>query len=223
MVNAGRILIMPQGDWSALTNYEMLDLVTKNGVAYLARQASVGVDPATDTSLTYWQPFGTASSIATTTTPGLVMPDGSTITIDNTGLVEVPIDGSSIQIDSNTGKMKAVVDKALSGLTDVNITSAANGQVLEYDSSASKWKNVTLYGTDILTQSGGTSLTSAISVDLDSSGRDAGIVGTDLLDETAIAGITAVSNNNAIEGSLLSAHTAQSDLNHDNFLQMLVI
>ena len=163
MVNAGRILIMPRGDWSALTSYDMLDLVTENGVAYLARQASVGQDPATDTSLTYWQPFGSASSIATTTTPGLVMPDGSTITIDNTGLVEVPIDGSSIQIDSNTGKMKAVVDKALSGLTDVNITSAANGQVLEYDSSASKWKNVTLYGTDILTQSGGTSLTSAIS------------------------------------------------------------
>ena len=59
-------------------------------------------------------------------------------------------------------------------------------------------------------------LLSAISIDLDLSGRDAGILSADLLDETAIAGIAAVSNNNAIEGSLLSAHTAQSDLNHNN-------
>ena len=92
MVNAGRILIMPKGDWSNLTTYDMLDLVAYNGVAYLARQTNIGQNPSTDTSMTYWQPFGSASAIATTSSPGLVMPDGDTITIDQTGEINVNID-----------------------------------------------------------------------------------------------------------------------------------
>ena len=67
MIDAGRILIIPRGEWTNLESYEMLDLVTRGDIAYIARQASVGVDPATDTQLTYWQPFGTAAKIATTT------------------------------------------------------------------------------------------------------------------------------------------------------------
>ena len=58
MVNAGRILILTKGDWSSLVTYEQLDLVSDGDVAYLARQASVGVRPSTDTSKTYWQPSG---------------------------------------------------------------------------------------------------------------------------------------------------------------------
>ena len=149
MVNAGRILIMPQGDWNALTTYDMLDLVAYNGVAYLARQTSIGQNPSTDTSMTYWQPFGSASSIATTTSPGLVMPDGETIEIDGTGLINVNIDNNTLVYDSVNGYLKAVVSSALSNLTDVNIASATNGQALIYNSSSSKWENATLYGSSI--------------------------------------------------------------------------
>lgn len=124
MVNAGRVLIIPKGTWSNLQNYEMLDLVSLDGVAYLARAASVGQNPSTDTSMTYWQPFGTASEIATTSKPGLVMPDGQTITIDATGLIQ-----------ANLG---------ISDLNNVTITSIANGQILVYDSTAGAWKNANL-------------------------------------------------------------------------------
>ena len=144
MVNAGRILIMPKGDWNSLTTYDMLDLVAYNGVAYLARQTNVGQNPSTDTSMTYWQPFGTASAIATTTTPGLVMPDGETITIDNTGLINVNIDNNTLVYDSVNGYLKADVVSALANLTDVNIASASNGQALVYDSSSSKWENASI-------------------------------------------------------------------------------
>ena len=71
MVNAGRILIIAKGEWNSLVNYEQLDLVSYDKIAYLARQASVGVNPSTDTSMTYWQPFGSVSEIATTSKPGL--------------------------------------------------------------------------------------------------------------------------------------------------------
>lgn len=124
MVNAGRILIIAQGEWSNLTNYEQLDLVTRGDIAYLARKASVGVDPATDTQMTYWQPFGSAAKIATTELPGLVMPDGTTITIDSTGLIQ-----------ANLG---------VADLADVVITNIADGSIIRYDSATQKWKNVVL-------------------------------------------------------------------------------
>lgn len=124
MVNAGRVLIIPKGTWSNLVTYEMLDLVTDGDIAYIAKQSSVGQKPSNDTAMTYWQPFGTAAKIATTSEPGLVMPDGTTITIDNTGLISVIL--------------------GITGLTDVAITSLSNGQILQFDGSTSKWKNVSL-------------------------------------------------------------------------------
>lgn len=124
MVNAGRVLIIPKGAWSNLTPYEMLDLVSEGDKAYLARQASVGVRPSEDISMTYWQPFGSSASIATTDTPGLVMPDGVTITVDATGLI--------------------VASLNVSDLKDIKLTSLANGDILKYDGTQSKWVNVAL-------------------------------------------------------------------------------
>ena len=163
MVNAGRILIMPKGDWNPGTTYDMLDLVARNGVAYLARQTNIGQDPALDTAMTYWQPFGSASAIATTSSPGLVMPDGDTITIDGSGLIEVNIDNNTIVYDSVNGYLKAAVSSALAQLTDVNVTSAQNGQALIYDSTSQKWENTTVYGDGIaLSSLDATTVTGAI-------------------------------------------------------------
>lgn len=163
MVNAGRILIMPKGDWNALTTYDMLDLVSYNGTAYLARQTNVGQNPSTDTSQTYWQPFGSASAIATTSAPGLVMPDGDTITVDGSGLIEVNIDNDTLIYDSVNGYIKANITSALANLTDVNVTSAQNGQALIYDNTSQKWENTTLYGDGIaLSSSDATTITSKI-------------------------------------------------------------
>lgn len=124
MVNAGRVLIVPKGAWTNLTPYEMLDLVSDGDKAYLARQASVGVRPSEDASMTYWQPFGSSASIATTDTPGLVMPDGVTITVDATGLIVATLN--------------------VSDLKDIKLTSLANGDILKYDGTQSKWVNVAL-------------------------------------------------------------------------------
>lgn len=124
MVIAGRVLIIPKGAWTNLTPYEMLDLVSEGDKAYLARQASVGMRPSEDASMTYWQPFGSSASIATTDTPGLVMPDGVTITVDATGLI--------------------IASLNVSDLKDIKLTSLANGDILKYDGTQSKWVNVAL-------------------------------------------------------------------------------
>ena len=149
MVDAGRILIMPKGIWSNLVSYEMLDVVTQDNIAYLARQSSVGVSPKNDSSYTYWQPFGTS-----------VTPDGETIimnsagnitaNIDNKSLiyddvnmyVKVAIDGSTIKYDNSDGYL--YVDASnfnINDLNNISITSPANGQTLVYDSTTQKWKN----------------------------------------------------------------------------------
>ena len=121
MVSAGRVLIIPRGAWSNLETYEMLDIVSLDGVSYIGRKQSVGVNPSTDTQMQYWQPFGTAAEIATTEKAGLVMPDGTTITIDEDGLIKATLE--------------------ITGLDDVNITSIANGQILVYNSTTHKWEN----------------------------------------------------------------------------------
>lgn len=140
MVSAGRILILPKGAWSNLTSYTMLDLVTaSNNIAYLARQDSVGVNPMTDSTNTYWQPFGST-----------VQADDETLIVSQNGVISLNLDNNTIIYDSVEGKVKvdaSVLDKALSQLTDVTITSAADGDCLVYNLNDQKWEN-----SDVLTQ-----------------------------------------------------------------------
>ena len=54
MSSAGRILIMPKGDWNKDTTYEMLDLVSNNGGSWIAKKTSIGIEP-TEANGEYWQ------------------------------------------------------------------------------------------------------------------------------------------------------------------------
>ena len=54
MRTAGRILIMPKGDWSGEKEYEMLDLVFHNGTSWLAKKDSIGIEPSVENE-EYWQ------------------------------------------------------------------------------------------------------------------------------------------------------------------------
>ncbi len=48
MAIAGRVLMIPKGNYDANTEYEMLDIVTENGMAYIARRKVQGVAPSQD-------------------------------------------------------------------------------------------------------------------------------------------------------------------------------
>lgn len=189
MVNAGRILIIPKGQWSNLVSYNMLDLVTEGSIAYIARQASVGVNPSTDTSMTYWQTFGSAAEIATTTTPGIVMPDGTTITVDVDGLIK-----------ANVG---------IEDITDVDIATLTDGQVLRYNSTSQKWENVDLSADNVRydnTNSGLEATDSQAAIDELASSKEA--APTILTATLAIGSTTITFNNAAIKTtSLLDPYT----------------
>lgn len=53
MASAGRILILPKGDYDSTKEYEMLDLVFHGGTSWLAKKSSVGVEPS-DANTEYW-------------------------------------------------------------------------------------------------------------------------------------------------------------------------
>lgn len=55
MASAGRILIIPKGNYNAETKYEMLDLVFHNGTSWLAKKDAVGIEPSdSEESKVYW-------------------------------------------------------------------------------------------------------------------------------------------------------------------------
>lgn len=45
MISAGRVLIVPRGNWNKDTTYHMLDMVNYNGYAYLAKRTVIGIEP----------------------------------------------------------------------------------------------------------------------------------------------------------------------------------
>ena len=54
MASAGRILIMPKGNYDPSITYEMLDLVFHSGTSWLNKKTCVGIEPS-DANTEYWQ------------------------------------------------------------------------------------------------------------------------------------------------------------------------
>lgn len=53
MASAGRILIIPKGNYDSSVTYEMLDLVYHNGKSWLAKKTAVGIEPS-EANGEYW-------------------------------------------------------------------------------------------------------------------------------------------------------------------------
>lgn len=56
MATAGRILIIPRGEYNNNTAYDMLDLVYHKGKSWVAKKAVTGIEPS-DANSGYWHKF----------------------------------------------------------------------------------------------------------------------------------------------------------------------
>lgn len=105
MAIAGRVAIVPKGDWSADVTYKRLDAVTYNNTLYFAKKE---VPAGTATSNTeYWSKsiVGGAGAIATKEDAGIVKPtDGLSIAED--GTLKVNIDGATLTMDQVNNVIK---------------------------------------------------------------------------------------------------------------------
>lgn len=138
MAIAGRVAIVPKGDWSADATYKRLDAVTYNNTLYFAKK---DVPAGTATSNTeYWSKsiVGGASAIATTEDAGIVKPDGKSMSVDESGTLSINLDGTTITLDEAKNVIKladALKDKIGSALQPEiivnNQTTTEEGFVLD--------------------------------------------------------------------------------------------
>lgn len=106
MAIAGRVAIVPKGDWSADATYKRLDAVTYNNTLYFAKK---DVPAGTATSNTeYWSKsiVGGASAIATKEDAGIVKPDGKSMSVDESGTLSINLDGTTITLDEAKNVIK---------------------------------------------------------------------------------------------------------------------
>lgn len=105
MAVAGRVAIVPKGEWSANATYKRLDAVTYNNTLYFAKK---DVPAGTVTSNTeYWSKsiVGGAGGVATADEAGVVKPaDGLTVAED--GTLKVSIDGTTLTMDQVNNVIK---------------------------------------------------------------------------------------------------------------------
>lgn len=105
MAIAGRVAIVPKGDWIADATYKRLDAVTYNNTLYFAKK---DVPAGTATGNTeYWSKsiVGGVGAIATKEDAGIVKPaDGLSIAED--GTLKVSIDGTTLTMDQVNNVIK---------------------------------------------------------------------------------------------------------------------
>lgn len=128
MVIAGRVAIVPKGDWSADATYKRLDAVTHNNTLYFAKKE---VPAGTATSNTeYWSKsiVGGAGGVATADEAGVVKPaDGLSIAED--GTLKVSIDGTTLTMDqvNNVIKLADTLKEKINGAFPA--ANVANNQI----------------------------------------------------------------------------------------------
>lgn len=124
MAIAGRVAIVPKGDWIAGATYKRLDAVTYNNTLYFAKK---DVPAGTATSNTeYWSKsiVGGVGAIATKEDAGIVKPDGKSMSVDESGTLGINLDGTTITLDEAKNVIKladALKDKIGSALQPESI------------------------------------------------------------------------------------------------------
>ena len=106
MAIAGRVAIVPKGDWSADATYKRLDAVTYNNTLYFAKK---DVPAGTATSNTeYWSKsiVGGVGAIAKPEEAGIVKPDGKSMSVDESGTLSINLDGTTITLDQAKNVIK---------------------------------------------------------------------------------------------------------------------
>lgn len=129
MAIAGRVAIVPKGDWSADVTYKRLDAVTYNNTLYFAKK---DVPAGTATSNTeYWSKsiVGGVGAIAKPEEAGIVKPDGKSMSVDESGTLSINLDGTTITLDEakNVIKLADTLKDAIDGAFPA--ANVANNQI----------------------------------------------------------------------------------------------
>ena len=117
MADLGKIAVTDGGNYSASTTYEKLTFVHYQGDAYMTLKTVKGVTP-TDDGVNY-KLFCKSAVLATASKAGIVMPDGTTTTVNSSGKMS-----AKQATQSTTGIVKGSnsIKVGSDGAIDVNTT-----------------------------------------------------------------------------------------------------
>lgn len=117
MADLGKIAVTDGGDYSATTTYEKLTFVHYQGDTYMTLKTVKGVTP-TDDGVNY-KLFCKSAELATASKAGIVMPDGTTTTVNSSGKMS-----AKQATQSTTGIVKGSnsIKVGSDGAIDVNTT-----------------------------------------------------------------------------------------------------
>ncbi|WP_312448543.1 hypothetical protein [Lacrimispora sp.] len=114
-IEYGTIAIVPKGEWDSGTQYEVANLVTRDGSSFLAHtKPPVGTLP---TNTAYWQVSAQGTSKATAGSVGTVKPDGVTteVSADGTLSAKTATQSTAGMVKGSTG-----ITVGTGGALDVN-------------------------------------------------------------------------------------------------------
>lgn len=123
MADLGKIAVTDGGDYSATTTYEKLTFVHYQGDTYMTLKTVKGVTP-TDDGVNY-KLFCKSAELATASKAGIVMPDGTTTTVNSSGEMSAKqATQSTTGIVKGSKSIKVVSDGAI--VVNTNFTQAAD-------------------------------------------------------------------------------------------------
>ena len=93
--SAGRVLLIPKGDWNANTTYTGLDWVRHNGAAWVCKNTCTNIEPTLENA-DNWQMMARDGDIVTADT---AMSDSSTNAVQNK-VIKSYVDNSIAGIDA---------------------------------------------------------------------------------------------------------------------------
>ena len=111
MASAGRILIMPKGDYDASVTYEMLDLVSYNGKSWLAKKTTVGIEPS-EANNEHWQDM---FNITTESIGALSAKKGGTIN----GNVSIQTQWATLALKDESERMVIIEKNPITGVLSI--------------------------------------------------------------------------------------------------------
>ena len=118
MASAGRILILPKGEYNANTTYEMLDLVFYNETSWLAKKTVVGIEPS-EANSEYWHKLCEKLDLS-----HLLKLSGGTMT----GNLKIEGGDPRLQIKNSNTLRYSVFEAGPEGYTSMGTWKSANDQ-----------------------------------------------------------------------------------------------
>lgn len=139
MASAGRILIMPKGNYDSSATYEMLDMVHYNGTSWLAKKTATGIEPSAANS-EYWHnmfDIEIANNLTTTDEGKVLDARQGKILADALGGYKI----STVNLSGNTDNQGFFVESNIPDTTDILSCKLVgrSGFCLPYNNSGGVW------------------------------------------------------------------------------------